>query len=74
MARLTEAQRAELVKWQRENRWHPNQLRHLHATEIRKRFGLEAAQVAMGHSRAEVTQIYAERNLALAEKKASEVG
>jgi integrase len=37
--------------------WHPNQLRHTHATEVRKRFGLEAAQVALGHERADVTQV-----------------
>lgn len=43
--------------------WHPNQLRHLVATEIRRQFGLEAAQVALGHSRADVTQIYAERDM-----------
>ena len=24
--------------------WHPNQLRHTHATEVRKRYGLEAAR------------------------------
>jgi hypothetical protein len=24
--------------------WHPNQLRHLHGTEVRRRFGLEAAR------------------------------
>lgn len=54
--------------------WHPNQLRHSHATEVRRRYGLEAAQVVLGHSRADVTQIYAERNLALAEKVAGEMG
>jgi integrase len=54
--------------------WHPNQLRHLHGTEVRRRFGLEAAQVALGHSRADVTQVYAERDLALAERVAREVG
>jgi integrase len=43
--------------------WHPNQLRHLVATEIRRQFGLEAAQVALGHSRADVTQVYAERDM-----------
>lgn len=42
--------------------WHPNQLRHSAATEIRKRFGLEAAQVILGHSGADVTQIYAEKD------------
>ncbi len=43
--------------------WSPNQLRHQHATEVRKQFGLEAAQIALGHSTANVTQIYAERDL-----------
>jgi integrase len=42
--------------------WHPNQLRHTAATTIRKQFGLEAAQVILGHSKADVTQIYAERD------------
>lgn len=46
--------------------WHPNQLRHSRATEIRKSHGIEAAQVTLGHARADTTQIYAERNLELA--------
>lgn len=54
--------------------WHPNQLRHAHGTEVRRRFGLEAAQVALGHERADVTQVYAEKNLALAVKVAAEIG
>ncbi len=54
--------------------WHPNQLRHTFATEVRKSHGLEAAQVLLGHSRADVTQVYAERNLALAVSVASEIG
>lgn len=55
-------------------RWSPNRLRHSAATEIRSRFGLEAAQVTLGHSRADVTQVYAERDYALAAKVAREVG
>jgi integrase len=54
--------------------WHPNQLRHTHGTEVRRRFGLEAAQVALGHSQANVTQVYAERDLGLAVKVAAEMG
>lgn len=42
--------------------WAPNQLRHLYATEIRRKYGLEAAQIMLGHARADVTQIYAERD------------
>lgn len=55
-------------------RWAPNRLRHTSATEVRKRFGIEAAQVVCGHESADVTQIYAERNLELAKKVAREVG
>jgi integrase len=54
--------------------WHPNQLRHAYATEVRRRFGLEAAQVLLGHARADVTQVYAERDAELARRVAGEVG
>ena len=54
--------------------WFPNQLRHSKATEVRKHYGIEAAQVVLGHSRADVTQVYAERNLDLAKRVAGETG
>lgn len=54
--------------------WAPNQLRHTAATEIRKKFGLEAAQVILGHSTADITQVYAERNQALAAKVIRQIG
>jgi uncharacterized protein (TIGR02996 family) len=54
--------------------WHPNKLRHLFATEVRKEHGLEAAQVLLGHTRADVTQVYAERNEQLAETIAAKIG
>lgn len=54
--------------------WSPNQLRHTAATEIRRRYGLEAAQVICGHQTADVTQVYAERDKQLAERVAREVG
>jgi len=56
------------------HRWAPNQLRHAAGTEIRKKFGLEAAQVILGHSKADVTQIYAERDMAKAAAVIREVG
>ncbi len=40
--------------------WTPHRLRHNAATQIRKEFGLEAAQLLLGHARADVTQMYAE--------------
>jgi integrase len=54
--------------------WHPNQLRHTHATEVRRKYGIEAAQVTLGHSSADVTQVYAERDLGLAVRVAAEIG
>jgi len=54
--------------------WYPLQLRHSRATEVRKGFGLEAAQVALGHAHAAVTEMYAERNLALAAEIAQKTG
>jgi integrase len=56
------------------DRWHPNQLRHTFATQVRKQHGLEAAQVLLGHARADVTQVYAERNEALAVAVAAKIG
>lgn len=43
-------------------RWSPNQLRHNAATRFRKEYGLEVAQIMLGHKSADVTQIYAERD------------
>ncbi len=54
--------------------WHPNQLRHAFATAVRKAYGLEAAQVLLGHSRADVTQVYAERDEQLAATVAAKIG
>ena len=54
--------------------WAPNQLRHSRATEIRKMFGLEAAQVVLGHASADITQTYAERNESLASEVALKTG
>ena len=54
--------------------WAPNRLRHSAATEIRSRFGLEAAQVALGHANADVTQVYAERDAQLARDVMRQIG
>lgn len=55
-------------------RWSPNRLRHSAATEIRARYGLEAAATVLGHAKADVTQIYAERDLAKAAAIMRDVG
>jgi integrase len=71
---FTEGQEAELRRWQPQHRWSPNRLRHTAATEIRREFGLEAAQVILGHSQANVTQVYAERDLAKGLEVARQIG
>lgn len=54
--------------------WHPNQFHRTPATEVRAQFGLEAAQAILGHARADVTQIYAERDQERARAVAREIG
>jgi integrase len=53
---------SEHKAWRLANRWHPNRLRHTAATEIRKKFGVEAARNVLGHSKVSTTEIYAERD------------
>jgi len=40
--------------------WTPNQLRHSRATMLRAEFGIEAAQLMLGHSNPDTTLVYAE--------------
>lgn len=54
--------------------WKPNQLRHSTGTRVRKTYGIEAAQVILGHSKADVSQVYAGRDYELAKKIAAEIG
>ena len=54
--------------------WTPARLRHTAATNVRKAFGLEAAQVTLGHATADITQIYAERDSELATEVAKRIG
>lgn len=49
--------------------WHPHQLRHTKATQIRKQFGLDAARAVLGHRSPKVTEVYAEIDV----NKAAEV-
>ena len=73
-SQLSEEQRAKLLAWRKAHRWHPNQLRHTVATEVRARFGLEAAQAVLGHAKADVTQVYAERDLSKAAEVMRQIG
>jgi integrase len=50
------------------------QLRHTAATAIRAQYGLEVTSNVLGHAKADVTQIYAERDLSRARAVAAEIG
>ncbi len=55
--------------------WSPNQLRHSFATRVRRDYGLEAAQILLGHSSALVTDaVYAERDEGRARAIAARIG
>ncbi|MFW6062018.1 MAG: tyrosine-type recombinase/integrase, partial [Planctomycetota bacterium] len=73
-ARLKPKHKEEIKAWRKEHHWHPHQLRHNYATNVRREFGLEAAQVLLGHAKADVTQIYAERDLHRAAAVAAKIG
>ena len=47
-------QRAEI------EHWHPHQLRHAAATELRREIGIEAARVVLGHRSPGMAELYAE--------------
>ena len=64
----------EFKTWKAPQHWHPHQLRHNYATDVRRQFGLEAAQILLGHSKADVTQIYAERDMTRAATVAEKIG
>lgn len=61
-ARLTPDQKADLRAWRQARSWHPHQLRHNAATELRKEFKLETARIILGHRSAAITEVYAERD------------
>ena len=54
--------------------WSPNQLRHNAGTEVRRRFGIEAARTVLGHASADVTEIYAEKDHDLARSIMAKIG
>lgn len=54
--------------------WTPLQLRHTAATRIRNRFGVEAAQLILGHAQIDTTELYTAKDLGRAREIMSEMG
>jgi integrase len=55
-------------------KWTPGQLRHNAATRVRRKYGLEAARLVLGHRSATTTEIYAEKDMAEALRIVKDLG
>jgi len=69
-----ERMQQEASEWRAKHCWSPKQLRHSRATYLRKIYGIEAAQVILGHSSLSTTEVYAEADFAKAREVMVEVG
>jgi len=54
--------------------WHPHQLRHNAATQLRREFNIDVARAVLGHAAPAITERYAERDEALAVEAMLRVG
>src|SRR4030095_2612984 len=59
---------AELIVWEKKNRFHPHQLRHTAATRWRAEFGAEATLVLLGDRTTRMVDIYGEKDRATSAK------
>jgi integrase len=73
-ARLTEDERAELLAWQKAHRWHPHQLRHTRALELKREAGLDVARAVLGHRSPVITEHYATLDTAKAVEVMAKLG
>ncbi len=55
-------------------RWTPGRLRHNAGTQVRSKFGAEAAQLVLGHQNLSTTEIYAEKDMARYRDVIREIG
>ena len=74
MARLTDADKVELQDWRKAHRWHPHQLRHRKALEVKREGGLDAARAVLGHRSPVMTEHYATLDMASAEAIMAKIG
>jgi len=65
---------AAVRAWRKAHRWAPNQIRHATGTDVRSKFGPDAAQVILGHKHVKTTEIYALADREKAANVAREVG
>jgi len=54
--------------------WHPHQLRHTRATELRSQLGPDVARAVLGHASLKATEVYAEVDLGKATEAMAKLG
>lgn len=75
-ARLAEAKAAgiDADKVELVPHWHPHQLRHNAATNLRREHGIEVARIILGHRSPAITEVYAEVDHARAVEVMAKIG
>ena len=73
-ARLTDPEKAELKAWRKVHRWHPHQLRHTRALELKRQAGLDVARAVLGHKSPVITEHYATLDIAAAAEVMLKIG
>jgi integrase len=73
-ARLTDVEKAEINAWQKAHRWHPHQLRHTRALELKREAGLDVARAVLGHKSPVITEHYATLDIARAAEVVAKLG
>jgi integrase len=54
--------------------WHPHQLRHTRALELKREAGLDVARAVLGHRSPSITEMYAGADMAKAAEVMSKLG
>lgn len=73
-ARLTDQEMSELKAWRKEHRWHPHQLRHTRALELKREAGLDVARAVLGHRSPVITEHYATLDMVTASEAMARLG
>ncbi len=68
------AMRGQVDAYRSAHRFRAHALRHTRTDEIKALFGLDGSRAVLGHSSVSTTEIYATRDLAMAEKIMAEIG
>lgn len=63
-----------MAQWHADHSWHPHQLRHSFATNVRREFGPDAALVLLGDQTTRMVDVYAEKDREKAEDVVRRIG